>query len=251
MVARQLKQLREAAGMSVRQVAAALEMSSSGYAHYENRYKEPLLPLPMVEALAPLFEARGISRQRTMLLAVPAAVEHGEPSSGPATDFLPSNQDSIPSTSDVRPAPNAPEVRHWTYPRDIKIMGTSECGDDGAFEINTGDTIGWAPRPPGLAGVKDVYAIYTEGDSMGRAYRPGQLVYVHTRKPLVPDCDVVIQLKPKREGEAPRAYLKTFLSKGAGGYRVKQWNPEKDIFFAVEQVLAVHRVLTLEELLNA
>lgn len=167
------------------------------------------------------------------------------------TENLPSPANHEIEPSNIRMATAAPDVRSWMWSRDVAVMGTSQCGDDGAFEINSGEPIKFVPRPPSLSGVKGVYAIYAEGDSMIPAFKPGALVYVHTRLQLIPDCHVVVQLKPEHEGDTPRAYLKTLISKGIGGYRVKQWNPDREIVFPIEQVLTIHRVLTLEELLSA
>ncbi len=62
----ELKRLREQAGYSVRQLAAALRdtgskygQSPSSYAYYENDYKKPYLPVDLVDALAPLLRDRG------------------------------------------------------------------------------------------------------------------------------------------------------------------------------------------------
>ncbi len=62
----ELKQFREQAGYSVRQLAAALRdtgskygQSPSSYAYYENDYKKPYLPMELVDALVPLLRDRG------------------------------------------------------------------------------------------------------------------------------------------------------------------------------------------------
>lgn len=62
----ELKRLREQAGYSVRQLAAALRdmgskygQSPSSYAYYENDYKKPYLPVDLVDALAPILRDRG------------------------------------------------------------------------------------------------------------------------------------------------------------------------------------------------
>ena len=62
----ELKRLREHAGYSIRQLAAALRdtgsdygQSPSSYAYYENGYKKPYLPVDLVDALAPLLLDRG------------------------------------------------------------------------------------------------------------------------------------------------------------------------------------------------
>lgn len=52
---RQLKLLRQRAGLSIRDVAQQLGMEhGSSYQHYEDRFKKPLLPLDLVMKLAPI-----------------------------------------------------------------------------------------------------------------------------------------------------------------------------------------------------
>lgn len=60
-VSRRLKQVRQRAGLSIRQVAEALGMEhGSSYQHYEDRFKKPLLPLELILKLVPIFEVKGI-----------------------------------------------------------------------------------------------------------------------------------------------------------------------------------------------
>jgi transcriptional regulator with XRE-family HTH domain len=69
-VSRQLKQLRQKAGLSIREVAQALGMDhGSSYQHYEDRYKKPLLPLDLVRRLAPIFGAGGVTPAEIFELA--------------------------------------------------------------------------------------------------------------------------------------------------------------------------------------
>lgn len=64
--AHELKRLRDRAGYSVRQLAAALKSagskygrSASSYAYYENDYKKAYLPADLIEALSPILAGRG------------------------------------------------------------------------------------------------------------------------------------------------------------------------------------------------
>ena len=77
----ELKRLRERAGYSVRQLAAALRelgskygRSPSSYVYYENDYKKLYLPVELVDALTPLLLDRGtppISEDQLFALAGP------------------------------------------------------------------------------------------------------------------------------------------------------------------------------------
>jgi len=69
-VSRRLKQLRQRAGLSIREVAHALGMEhGSSYQHYEDRFRKPLLPLEMAQRLAPIFGAKGIDAAELYALA--------------------------------------------------------------------------------------------------------------------------------------------------------------------------------------
>src|SRR5215469_815276 len=69
-VSRRLKQLRQRAGLSIREVAHALGMEhGSSYQHYEDRFRKPLLPLEMAQRLIPIFGAGGIDAAELYALA--------------------------------------------------------------------------------------------------------------------------------------------------------------------------------------
>src|ERR1700685_1473325 len=69
-VSRRLKQLRQRAGLSIREVAHALGMEhGSSYQHYEDRFRKPLLPLEMAQRLAPIFGAKGVDGAELYALA--------------------------------------------------------------------------------------------------------------------------------------------------------------------------------------
>lgn len=77
----ELKRLRERAGYSVRQLAAALAESGSPYgrspstfAYYESQFRRPYLPGDLVESLAPLLAGRGdppITERQVLALGGP------------------------------------------------------------------------------------------------------------------------------------------------------------------------------------
>ncbi len=85
-----LKKLREAAGLSVREMARRVGMSPSGYSHYESpsRFKSDYLPMAEAINFSAALEESGIARDDVMALALssttpalPAPVENGH--SGP------------------------------------------------------------------------------------------------------------------------------------------------------------------------
>jgi transcriptional regulator with XRE-family HTH domain len=70
LASRKLKQLRQRAGLSIREVAHALGMENgSSYQHYEDRFRKPLLPLELAQRLIPIFGAQGIEASELYALA--------------------------------------------------------------------------------------------------------------------------------------------------------------------------------------
>ena len=68
--ARKLKQLRQRAGLSIRDVAHALGMEhGSSYQHYEDRFRKPHLPLDLMRKLAPILAKGGVEAPELLALA--------------------------------------------------------------------------------------------------------------------------------------------------------------------------------------
>ena len=85
----------------------------------------------------------------------------------------------------IHPAPAG------ALPARIPIIGSALGGALSQSEI-MGEPIGRVDRPPGLADVRDAYAIYVEGGSMEPRHRPGELRFVHPHKPPRTGDDVVV-----------------------------------------------------------
>lgn len=138
-------------------------------------------------------------------------------------------------------------IRDW--PRDLPVLGSAACGDDGLFEMG-GGTLDYVRRPPRLSHIKDAYGIYISGDSMEPWKKAGQLVYVHPRLPVRIGDHVVIQLKPTKPGDAPEAYIKLLVRRTENELRLLQYNPRKEITFKMARVQSIHRVMELEDLIG-
>jgi hypothetical protein len=63
-----LRQLRQRASLTVRALAAAVGLSSSGYAFYEREFKQAALPLSLVEKLMPVLTSRGVDAAAVLAL---------------------------------------------------------------------------------------------------------------------------------------------------------------------------------------
>ena len=157
--------------------------------------------------------------------------------------------DDIGGTPNVRPSHSEAPDFHFLS-KDIPVLGTVECGSDGAFNLNEGGPIDHVRRPPGQMNRKGIYCIYVEGSSMEPAYERGDLVYVDPHRPPQAGRDVVIQLVAKARTGEERCFLKRLVRRSGGKWRVKQFNPEKEFVFDEKDVAAVHLVLKNHELMG-
>lgn len=134
-------------------------------------------------------------------------------------------------------------------PLDIPVLGTAAASgtEHGAFTID--GQIDVVRRPPGLAGARNVYALFVGGFSMVPRYRPGDLILVSADRPATSGDDVIIQTQ-NYEGAPVRAWIKELVKRTETEIVVRQLNPESTVTFAIAQVIALHRVIPLREMLG-
>ncbi len=126
--------------------------------------------------------------------------------------------------------------------RDVPVWGRAVGGDDGVYEFN-GETLGWEMRPPILAGVKEAYAVYVDGESMFPRYKPGETVWINPNLPAARGADVIVQLHPDDPDDPPRGFIKEFLGWTPNLLRLHQWNPEGEVTFPRAMVKSVHTIV--------
>lgn len=152
---------------------------------------------------------------------------------------------ALPAVGDVRPSdvrmPD-PDV----FPRDLPVHGTvaaSVINGKDTFEIE--QVIDYVRRPPSLAKVRDAYALFVTGESMVPMYRPGDLVMVHPYKPPAVGDTVIVQLR----GDPPQGFIKVLVGRTPEYLLLQQLNPVATIKCKHESIKAVHKVMTLAELM--
>lgn len=136
------------------------------------------------------------------------------------------------------------------FAKDIPVLGSAECGQDGSFTLNTGEPIDFVRRPPGQMTRRGIYCIYAEGSSMEPVYEAGDLIYVDPHRPPGPGRDVVIQLRKQSDAGEMRYFLKRLVKRSGTQWRVKQFNPEKEIVLEERDIAAIHLVLKNHELMG-
>lgn len=82
---------------------------------------------------------------------------------------------------------------------------------------------------------------------MEPAYRPGDLIFVHPGRPVVPGDGIVIQMHDG-ENEPLRALLKRLIRRTTTKLMIERYNPAGQRELKMSQVAAIHRVLRSKEL---
>ena len=85
---------------------------------------------------------------------------------------------------------------------------------------------------------------------MEPVYEAGDLIYVDPHRPPHAGRDVVIQLAAQGPDGEERCFLKRLVRHAGTKWRVKQFNPEKEIVLDDTEVAAVHLVLKNHELMG-
>lgn len=133
-------------------------------------------------------------------------------------------------------------------PVDIPVVGVAAASIAGAFVVD--GEIDRVRRPPGLAHAKNVYALYVRGESMSPRYRPGDLIFISPDRPPGNGDDVVIQTR-NHPGAGIESWLKEYVRSDGTKVVARQLNPASTIEFSSDQVVDIHRVLTMRELFGA
>ena len=147
-----------------------------------------------------------------------------------------------PSPRETHAAPAGAIYSGERWPRDLRVLGMAECGPDG-WSLWNGEVIEMTSRPPNLAGAMLAYAVYVVGDSMEPRYHSGELVYVHPGRPVDVGAYVLVQVKPRHDGDAPRAVVKRLVRRSATKVTLEQFNPKKNIELKSSDILSMHRVV--------
>jgi len=237
-------------------VAKAIGLAgASSYQRYENPdlFKDQLLSLEKTRALAALLTGKGQPPIEADEVLALGGVQSRPGGGFEAIDMgvaVAAGVRALREESEVYEAAGAPRPDKGSWPKDVRVLGTAVGGANGDFEMN-GEVIDLVRRPPGIRNAKDVFAIYVQGDSMSPWKEPGDLVYLQGQRPARPGDYVVIQLKPPREGDSPRAYLKRLVRSAGPALIVMQYNPRiPEMPIPVQQIDRIYRVMTLEELMG-
>ncbi len=124
----------------------------------------------------------------------------------------------------------------------LKVLGMAQCGPDG-WSLWNGDVIDMVDRPASLAGVPNAYAVYVVGGSMEPRYFQGELVMIHPGKPVTNGAFVLVQKKPRHDGDTPLAVVKRLVKRTATKTVLEQFNPVKTFDIRNDDIVSIHRVV--------
>lgn len=128
----------------------------------------------------------------------------------------------------------------------LRVLGMAEGGPDG-WNLWNGEVVQYIRRPDNLLGVPNAYAVFITGHSMEPRYRPGEVVHVHPGKPTNPSDYVLVQRKPRQDGDPPLAVVKLLIKRTGSKLVLGQHNPSKEIEVPASEVVSVHRIVGSSE----
>lgn len=133
-------------------------------------------------------------------------------------------------------------------PADIPVMGTVAGSlAQGAFQME-GGVIDYVRRPPALSGARDIYAVFVEGMSMEPEHRHGDLRFVNPHRPPRIGDSIIVQSR-KHENSPIEATIGHLQKITAEWIQLGKLNPpESKVHIARSTVVAVHKVMTMNDL---
>jgi phage repressor protein C with HTH and peptisase S24 domain len=133
-------------------------------------------------------------------------------------------------------------------PRDVRVLGVTVGGDDADFTFN-GEIVEYVRRPPGIAGLNNVFALHVLGTSMVPRYEPGEMIYCGGRAPVEGDY-VVLEAHPTKRNGPGKCYIKKLMKWSSPLIICEQFNPPEQLSFPTTEIKAMHRVIPWTEVLG-
>lgn len=130
---------------------------------------------------------------------------------------------------------------------DLPVLGTAAGSARGAFQLETANVVDYVRRPPALTRARNAYALFVQGESMIPEHNPGDLRFVNPDRPARIGDSVVVQAKAG-EHENIEATIGHYLKMAPNEIIIGKLNPKQQISIARDTVIAVHKVLTMNDL---
>lgn len=137
-------------------------------------------------------------------------------------------------------------------PRDVPIFATKRNISGSGFVLRAGDgPVDYERRPAGIAGMRQVFAIYCPVADMAPWRQLGELVYVNEVRDPVPGCHVIAVLHPTQPGGEPQSLLRKLVSQTESRIELEQYEPRGTILVVEpRRVLRMYRVMEWPEVIG-
>lgn len=144
------------------------------------------------------------------------------------------------------PAPRSPDMFSESERKTLPVYGLAAASPLGQMVMSE-EPIEWIERPDIVARVPDAYSLIITGTSMIPRYEPGDMVILHPHRPVRQNDHVAIQ--EIKEG-GTHVSVKRFERIDGDHIVTTQYNPPAAVRFRRDQVAAMHRILTQNEILG-
>lgn len=133
--------------------------------------------------------------------------------------------------------------------RDLPIHGTAMGSIIGNMEgtVIERDIVDHVRRPPALEGNAQAYGLYVRGHSMHPLHKHGELRLVDPKKRPQIDDSVVVLTKTN-DHDPGQHYIKILKKRTLNALVLEQLNPPATMTIPLKYVVAVHKVLTMDDL---
>lgn len=131
----------------------------------------------------------------------------------------------------------------------VPVMGTA-LGSvvAGEFEGTVIDEpIEYVAKPPGLARVSGIYAVYVAGESMSPAHCTGDLRFASRHRPCAPGDTVIVHTR-HHANDPGQHYIKRLTARNGNTVTLEQLNPPATLTIEPRFIVSMHHVLTVNEL---
>lgn len=167
---------------------------------------------------------------------------------------LPPRRDPFPEDLIFTRDRHLPFLLSYTYDPSISVYDFIEQDDAEVLSVDQGQVEDWAPRPPALAGRRDLFAIFYWGSDMKPAWEPGSaVVFDPARQGNIGDyVFVVLGVKGERDGP-PRqeGVFRRLVKRSPDFLELEQLSPHRAFRVPVEEVVGSYRAMSVREILGA
>lgn len=158
------------------------------------------------------------------------------------------NEPAVRRLDDYNPPP--PQS---TMARDVPVLGTISSRAGGLM-MGVEHALDFVRRPPRYADrlgkSRDIFAVLVEEVSMAPKYGLGDLLYIDPLRPAQVGDAVVVECQEDAKSE-PRVLLKVLKERTAAKITLAQYNPPRTFDIELAHVVALYRVMTINDLLGS